>query len=124
MNSDIQERLKQIQMENNIWIIYLVIIGFSYYANYLETNYFITKNPQSKLQYRKINAYIFITLILVYLYFEKDAWTSFQKKRKNETEKKYDTLILIATTAVLISGFIFLYIILEDEDLETEIAFS
>ncbi len=124
MNQNIQKRMNQIQIENNIWIIYLFIIGFSFYANYLEKDYFLTNNQNSKETYRKINTSIFTVLIIVYAYFEKDAIESFQDKKKSTTQQKYDTLILIASTAILISGFIFLYIILEDNNLEEEIAFN
>ena len=119
-----EKRLSQINIENKIWIIYLILIGFSFYANNLEKDYFLNKNENSKKQYRKINTIIFIILILVYSYFEKDALTSFNNKNKSKKEQEYDTLILTATTMVLISGFIFLYIILEDKDLMEEIAFS
>lgn len=119
-----EKRLSQINIENKIWIIYLILIGFSFYANNLEKDYFLNKNENSKEQYRKINTIIFIILILVYSYFEKDALTSFNNKNKSKKEQEYDTLILTATTMVLISGFIFLYIILEDKDLMEEIAFS
>ncbi len=124
MNNNIKKRLKQIQIENFIWIIYIFIIGFSFYANKLEKDYFLTNNQQSKETYRKINATIFTILIIVYAYFEKDAIESFQNKNKSTTQQKYDTLILIASTAILISGLIFLYIILEDNNLEEEIAFN
>ena len=124
MNENINKRLEQIQIENYIWIIYLFIIGFSFYANSLEKDYFLTKNEKSNETYRKINSTIFIILILVYSYFEKDSIASFQNQNKSQKQKTLDTLSLIATTAVLISGFIFLYIILEDTDLQEEIAFN
>lgn len=124
MNYDIPKRLEQIQIENYIWIIYLFIIGFSFYANSLEKDFFLTGNKNNKDLYRKINATIFVILILVYSYFEKDAIASLQNKEKSIKNQKFDTLSFIATTAVLISGFIFLYIILEDDNLEEEIAFN
>lgn len=124
MNYNIEKRLEQIQIENYIWILYLFIIGFSFYANYLEKDYFLTKNIQSKESYRIINAFVFILLIIVYSYFEKEAIDSFQSKHKSETQKRFDTLSLIASTMVLISGCIFLYIILVDQNLEEEIAFN
>lgn len=124
MNQDIIKRLKQIKIENNIWIIYIGIIILSLYGNSKEKDYFLTNNIQSKEIYRKINTIIFIILIMVYTYFEKDAIESFQNKKKSTTQQKYDTLILIASTAILVSGFIFLFIILEDENLEEEIAFN
>ena len=125
MNNNIEKRLKQINIENNIWIIYLIIIGLSFYSNKLEKDYFINKNNISKETYRKINTIIFIVLILVYSYFEEDAIESFfNNQNKTSKQKKYDSLILIAATAILVSGFIFLYIILDDKNLDTEIAFN
>ena len=124
MNENTKKRLKQIEIENYIWIIYIIIIGLSYYGNYLEKDYFINKNINSKNKYQKINAFIFITLIIVYTYYEKDAITSFNNKNKSTKQKEYDNLILIASTMVLISGLIFLYIILDDKNLDAEIAFD
>lgn len=125
MNNNIEKRLKQINIENNIWLIYLIIIGLSFYSNKLEKNYFINKNIISKETYRKINTIIFIVLILVYSYFEENAINSFfNNQNKTSKQKEYDTLILIASTTILISGFIFLYIILDDKNLDAEIAFN
>jgi len=125
MNNNISKRLKQINIENNIWLIYLIIIGLSFYSNKLEKDYFINKNNISKETYRKINTIIFIVLILVYSYFEEDAIESFfNNQNKTSKQKKYDLLMLIASTAILVSGFIFLYIILDDKNLDTEIAFN
>lgn len=117
---NIEKRLKQIKNENIIWIIYIGIIILSFYSNVLEKDYFINKNINSKNKYRNINTIIFITLIIVYSYFEKDSIESL----KNINKTKYDNLSFIATTLVLISGIIFLYIIIDDNDITSEIAFS
>ena len=113
-----RKRLKQIENENIIWTIYLFIIFFSFYANQLEKDYFINNNINSKNKYRTINAIIFITLIIIYSYFEKDAIETYNS---NDYLSK---LSLLATTLVLISGLLFLYIIIEDTNIEEEIAFN
>jgi len=123
MNNNLK-RLKQIEIENYIWVVYIIIIGLSYYANYLEKDYFINNNINSKNTYRKINTFIFIILILVYSYFENDSLNSFKDKNKTPKQKEFDTLSLIASTLVLISGLIFLYIIINDDNLDEEIAFN
>ena len=117
MNNNLEKRLQEIKIENIIWIIYIGIIILSFYSNELEKDYFIINNINSKNNYRKINTIIFIILIIVYSYFEKDALESLNTN-------KYNNLSFIATTLVLISGFIFLYIIINDDDISTEIAFS
>ena len=124
MNKKIIKRLNKIETENNIWIIYLLIILLSYYANSKEKDYFINNNLQSKDLYRKINIIIFIILIMVYSYFELDAISSLKDNNKTNKIKKLDNLSFMATTAVLISGILFLYILIEDEELEEEIAFN
>ena len=119
-----KERIKKIEIENHIWIIYLGIIFLSFLGNSYEKDYFLTHNQNSKNIYRKLNILVFIILLLVYSYFENDALKSFNNKNKSIKQFKYDTLSLIATTFVLISGIIFLYILIVDEDLLEEIAFN
>ena len=118
------KRIKQIETENKIWLIYLVIIGMSYFSNYYERDYFENHNLKSKEIYQKTNATVFTILLIIYSYFEKDAIESFKIKNKTKKQKEYDTLSLIATSAVLLSGIIFLYIILDDKNLDSEIAFN
>ncbi len=119
-----EERLKKINIENNIWTIYLGIIFLSFKANYYEKDYFINNNNSSKNTYRNLNIIIFIILILIYSYFEFDSLKSFINSKKNIKQYKLDNLSLIASTLVLISGIIFLYILIEDKDLIEEIAFN
>ena len=44
MIDELEERIEAIRQENFVWIIYLVVIGISYYANKLEIDYFKTNN--------------------------------------------------------------------------------
>ena len=126
MNSDINDRLKQISIEDKIWIIYIGIIIMSFYSNYLEKKYFLNNDYKSKETYRKITTLIFLILIVVYLYFLKDSIDSIRKLNKNDSEKKRKLVYLsfIASLLIAISGFIFLYISLVDNDLTVELAFN
>jgi len=119
-----EERLKKIDIENNIWIIYLGIIFLSFLANSYEKDYFINKNNSSKKTYRELNIFIFTLLIIVYSYFELDSLKSFLNTNKNKEQAKLDNLSFLATTFVLLSGIIFLYILIEDKNLIEEIAFN
>lgn len=118
--NNIPKRIKQIDMENKIWLIYLVIIAFSYIANSLEKDYFETGNLLKKEKYRFLNISIFITLLIIYLYFEKGAI----EDCLNKNSTKYNKLLLVASTCVLISGILFLYVLIQDKDIQTEIAFN
>jgi len=126
MNNDINDRLKQISIEDKIWIVYIGIIVISFYSNYLEKKYFLNNDYKSKISYRKLTTLIFLILIVVYLYFLKDSINSIKKLKKNDSEKKKKLVYLsfIASLLIAISGFIFLYISFVDEDLTVELAFN
>ena len=55
-----EERLKKIDIENNIWIIYLGIIFLAFVANSYEKDYFINKNNLSKKTYRELRRRLYL----------------------------------------------------------------
>ena len=126
MNDEIKNKLKEIKIENIIWIIYIGIIILSFYSNKLEKNYFLKKDKNSKKKYRKTLIIIFSILLIVYLYYLKDAYESVKKLKITDTEKKKKLTYLshIASILIVISGTIFLYIAYLDYDIEVEIAFN
>ena len=126
MFDDINDRLKEIRNEDIIWIIYLGIIFLSFYSNNIEKKYFFTKDNNLKKEYRSIIIFIFSILIIVYLYFVKDSLDSVKKLTPNDTDekKKLTYLSLFASILIAISGAIFLYIALKDENLDIELAFN
>lgn len=125
-NNEINNRLKQIEIEDYIWIIYIGIIILSFYSNNLEADYYINNNLESKEKYRRSLILIFLILIVVYLYFLKGSITDIKNLKPWDSDKKKElvTLSFIASLLIVISGFIFLYIALNDEDLNVELAFN
>lgn len=127
MNYDlIENKLKQLKIENFIWIIYIGIIIMSWYANNLENNYFVYNDLQSKEKYRTVMILIFSILLVVYLYFLKDSYDDIKNINDGDSDKKKKLLILsfVASLLIVISGLIFLYIAYQDEELDVELAFS
>ena len=125
MNSKIEDRLKEIKIENFIWLIYLGIIGLSYYSNYLEKDYFINNNIRSKEKYREILIIIFSILLIVYIYFFYDSYSSLKDIEKYSKEKQKKILLSsLGSFLILVSGIIFLYLAYVDNDLDVELAFN
>ena len=122
---DKSEILKEIEIENYIWIVYLGLIIFSFWSNNEERKYIIFGDISAKENYRKSLVLVFSIASIIYFYFFYSSYRSYKNLDKNDTEsKKYFTVInLIATTLVLIAGILFLFIAIEDEELETEISF-
>ena len=126
MNDDLTKKLEELRIEDYIWVIYIGIIILSWYSNNLERKYFIYNDEGSKFKYRKIIILIFTILIFVYLYFLKDSYDSVKELKETDGDEKKRLVILsfIASLLIVISGFIFLYIAIRDEDLNVELAFN
>ena len=126
MNYDIYNKLKQIKIEDNIWIIYIGIIILSWYSNYLEKNYYIYNDLNSKQKYRYILIFIFTVLLIVYFYFLKSAYDDYKNLKPDDSEQKKNlvTLSFLGSLFIFISGIIYLYIAYTDQALNVEIAFN
>lgn len=126
MNEEINKRLKQLNIEDKIWILYIGIIIISFISNKYEKDYFINNNEKSKESYRKLTTLIFTILIVVYLYFLKDSIDSIKELKQSDSEKKKNLVYLsfIGSLLIAISGFIFLYISIVDDNLNIELAFN
>lgn len=124
--NELDRKLKQLRTEDFIWLIYIGIIIMSWYSNYLERKYFINNDLESKEKYRKIMIFIFTIIIIVYLYFLKDSYNDIKAINMCDSNKKKKLIYLsfLGSLFILLSGFIFLYIAIEDEELDVELAFN
>ena len=69
---------------------------------------------------------IFTILVIIYVYFTKDSYDDLMNLNESDTEKKkiLHLASFIGSFLVLISGFIFLGIVIVDDEIDTEIAFN
>ena len=58
-NEELDRKLRQLRIEDYIWLIYIGIIFISWYSNSLERKYFIYNDLNCRAAYRK-------TLILIF----------------------------------------------------------
>lgn len=121
---ELEEKLKELDIEDFIWVIYIGIIILSWISNHYERDFFTTNNQESKEIYRNIIILIFSILLIVYLYFLYDSYKSIKNIKSNDSSKNLKYLSFIASLLITISGIIFLYIAIQDEDLNVELAFN
>lgn len=118
------KRLKQIEIENKIWIIYFFLIGLCLYGNSFEKKYFLYGNNYDKEKYRKITIFIFSIAVIIYFYFFIDSYKDMKNNNYNIKSKSYSELSFLGSTLILISGLIFLCLAVDDTDLDIELAFN
>ncbi len=123
---DINNKLKQLKTEDYIWIIYIGIIILSWYSNSLERKYYIYNDINSKNNYQHIMILIFSILVIVYLYFLKSSIDDLRNLKPSDSQKKKRLVYLsfLGSLFVALSGFIFLYVSINNQDLDVELAFN
>lgn len=126
MNNEIEDRLREINTEEFIWIVYIFIIILSFYSNSLERNYFKTNNKMSKKKYRNTIILIFSILIVVYTYFLKESIIDIRNLKPTDSDRKktFVYLSFLASLFIATSGAIYLFIAFSDVDLDVELAFN
>ena len=124
--SEVKDKINEINIENQIWLIYIIIIFASWYSNSLEKKYFLTNDNNYKEQYRQVLTKTFFILTIVYLYFLKSSIDGINNLKTTDSQKKkYLTkLSVLASFLIVISGILFLYIAYLDQDIDVEIAFN
>lgn len=125
MNSKL-DRLQDIRIENYIWVIYIIIIFISWYANSKEKKFILYNDEVSRWEYQNLLVLIFSILLIIYYYFTKSSYDDLNELTINDSNKK---IILtyasfIASLLILISGMIFLTIAIMDEEIDVELAFN
>lgn len=121
-----KDRLKKIEIENFVWLIYIGIIILSFYANEKEKKFIINNDEISKKEYQNLLILIFTILLIIYIYFTKDSYNDIKNLNNNDSDKKkiLTKASFIGSALILISGIIFLLIAILDEEIDTEIAFN
>lgn len=125
MNSKF-DRLQDIRIENYIWVIYIIIIFISWYANSKEKKFILYNDEVSRREYQNLLVLIFSILLIIYYYFTKSSYDDLNELTINDSNKK---IILtyasfIASLLIFISGMIFLTIAIMDEEIDVELAFN
>ena len=120
------DRLQDIRIENYIWVMYIIIIFISWYANSKEKKFILYNDEVSRREYQNLLVLIFSILLIIYYYFTKSSYDDLNELTINDSNKK---IILtyasfIASLLILISGMIFLTIAIMDEEIDVELAFN
>lgn len=124
--SDLQEKLRELKTEDFIWVIYIGIIVLSWISNSFERDYFVNNNIKSRDTYRNILIIIFSILIIVYIYFLKESIDDIRNLKPSDSEQKkvFVYLSALGSFLIFVSGIIFLFIAIADENIDVELAFN
>lgn len=120
----IEAKVKDIHIENLIWITYFFIAIAAIISNYIEENYIKTKNIKDFKTYKTINITIFIIAFFIYLYFVYFNYKNISNLKKNASKQKVlnTNINFIASILFLIGGIFYLYTEYNNINTENEVA--
>lgn len=114
-------KLKDIKIENNIIYIYFILLSIYLYANTIEINYIKYKNVEDKEKYRLLLYVVFGVSLIITLYYSIENIKDLQEKSPPHI-KNLKELSTIASILILIASIIILYIIYKDKDINIEVS--
>ncbi len=119
-NANDSETLKEVQVEDYIWIIYIFLSIFAIISNHYEKEYIKKHDKNAEKNFRTINTTIFLIIFFIYLYF---VYINYKHiKRLDPKSSGKDILIsnigFIAAVLFLVGGLMNLFISIfgSDED--------
>ena len=120
------KKLKEIKVENVIWIIYIGIIILSWYANSKEKKYLLYDDLLSRKEYQNLLVIIFTILLVIYYYFAKSSYDDMMNLTAFDSSKKQmlTRFSFLGSFLILISGTIFLILAILDDEIDIELAFN
>lgn len=124
MSSDYQNKIKELHIEDFIWLLYFFIIGFNIYSNLLEEEYIKKHDIKLKEKFRTINIYIFSIVLIIYIYFLITNYKRYQKIKysKLDKQKELTNLAFIASIFFFLGGLLTLYTAIKSKNINDEIA--
>ena len=125
MNNEKINTIKRINIESFIWVVYIFLVCFNLYSNYLEKLYLETNKRFYKQKFRQINKIVLSVILIIYIYFAylafKDETTLTRYKNNDPKKKRLTDLVFIASILFLIAGVISLYVATKSDDLDEEL---
>ena len=111
---DISENLKELEIEDFIWIISLFSACFALVSNKLEKDYLYTHNLSKEKEYKTINITLLVISFFIYLYFmmlnykriKNSTHQSFKQMRINNANFLAATLIVLATIIYIMTSIL------------------
>ena len=115
------EKLQEIENENNVIFIYFILLFIYLYANTVEIDYIKYGNIEDKEKYRLLLYIVFGTTFIISLYFTIESLKDLNTYNEPEVYKLMK-LSTLANILIVITSIIFLYIIYKDEDINLEVS--
>jgi len=115
------DKLKDIKIENTIIYIYFILLSIYLYANKIEVNYIKYNNIEDKEKYRLLLYIVFGISLIITLYYSIESIKDLKEESTPDIQELKE-LSTIASILILIASIIILYIIYKDKDINLEVS--
>lgn len=118
---EINNKIKEIKIENIVIYIYFILLIVYLYANKVEINYLYFKNELDKEKYKNLLYIFFGISLIISLLFAINNIKELYEYEENIEVYKLKKLSALSGILIVITTIIYLYIIYKDENINLEI---
>ncbi len=120
MMDDVREQLKELKVEDFIWIIFIFVSIMAIVSDKYEKDWVVSKKTSSYKTYKGINIFLLGISFLVYLYFVLLSYKKYKSSLKNKkvSELFFSKINLFAASLFLIGGLLNIFIEVNSNDFD------
>ncbi len=116
------KQLKRIKIETFIWYIYIFILLFNIYSNYLEELAIKNNDKKCRKKFRKINEGVFLIVLIIYIYFLYINYENILNiNNMNDKQKHISYISMFVSILFVLAGFLSLYLAFKNDEFDQEI---
>lgn len=118
---EINNKIKEIKIENIVIYIYFILLIVYLYANKVEINYLYFKNELDKEKYKNLLYIFFGISLIISLLFAINNIKELYEYEENIEVYKLKELSALSGILIVITTIIYIYIIYKDKDINLEV---
>ena len=102
-NKDILNEINRLNLEDLIWVVFIILSAFNIYGDKLEKDYLKTNNQKYEKNANIVFEIVLIITFFIYIYFWQRNYKAYISARKEEKEL---LIIKLLGSSFLIAGII------------------
>ncbi len=110
------EKLKDLTIDEWIWVVFIILSLFNIYGDELEKKFYREKNPNAKSLSKNIFTFTVFISFLIYFYLGYKRYKVMKFRQENNLETNICQTRFFASFLVVIASFLFLYCQLTDKE--------
>lgn len=114
MKNNKQEKIKELKIDEWIWIIFIILSILNITGDEIEKDYYQTHNPNNKTKSKKIFQLTVLISLIIYIYLANKNYQKYKTTKQQNQDAHLQGIRLFASILIVIASAIVLYVQIKD----------